>query len=221
MCEVEMKYPEVVHEFDTVTELLNGSSIARLGDGEFKMIVGQGYIREPANERMAKELQRAVKNPHPSCIAGIPRLDDDGPKNLNWLQRIDRIKPHLREGMTYYSAFISRPDSAPWINNVKFAKRLQKLWLERHVAVVCEPTSSMLRMLAFGAGKITHIPCPRTQAYSLIDLFERAVIDAKPQIAFLGCGPTATCLANRLAKRGIQTIDFGSGGAFMAKLLAQ
>lgn len=214
-----MNYPDVIGEFETVEELIKGSSIARLGDGEFKMMVGQGYIREPANERMAKELRRAVKNPHPSCIVGIPRLDDAGPKQLNWLQRIDRFKPFLREDMPYYSAFISRPDSAPWIRTQKFARRVQQLWLDRHVAVVCEPTSSMLRMLNHGAGKLTHIACPREQAYSLIDLFEKAVVQAKPQIAFLGCGPTATCLANRLAKRGVQTIDFGSGGSFIAKLL--
>lgn len=216
-----MNYPEVVEEFDTVAELLKGSSIARLGDGEFKLIVGQGYVREPANDRLAKELKRAVKNPHPSCIVGIPRVNEKGPKNGNWLARIPRYIPYLREDLTYYSAFISRPDSAPWINTVKFAKRVQSLWLDRHVAVVCEPKSSMRRMLDYGAQKVTHIECPSENAYSLIDLFEKAIVETKPQIAFLGCGPTATCLANRLARRGIQTIDFGSGGAFIAKLLSK
>ena len=215
-----MNYPEVVGEFETVAELQKGSSICRLGDGEFKLIVGQGYVREPANERLAKELRRVVKNPHPSCIVGLPRIDEKGPKNGNWLARIDRYVPFLRENQTYYSAFISRPDSAPWINTVKFAKRMQSLWRDRHVAVVCEPKSSMRRMLEFGAGKVTHIECPSENAYALIDLFEKAVVEVKPQIAFLGCGVTATCLANRLARRGIQTIDFGSGGAFIAKLLA-
>lgn len=216
-----MNYPEVVGEVDTIAELQRGSSIARFGDGEFKLIVGEGYVREPANFRLAKELKRVVKNPHPSCIVGLPRLDEKGPKNDNWTARIHRYIPFLRESQTYYSAFISRPDSAPWINNVKFAKLLQTLWLDRHVAVVCEPKSSMRRMLEYGARKITHIECPSENAYSLIDLFEKAIVEIKPQIAFLGCGVTATCLANRLARRGIQTIDFGSGGAFVAKLLSK
>jgi hypothetical protein len=214
-----MKYPEVVGEFATVDELLRGSSIARFGDGEFKLIVGQGYVREPANARLAQELKRVVKSPHPSCLVGLPRIDEKGPKNGNWLARIPRYVDFLKHNLTYYSAFISRPDSAPWINTLKFAKRVQTLWLDRHVAVVCEPKSSMRRMLEFGAGKITHIECPSVNAYALIDLFEKAIVDIKPQIAFLGCGVTATCLANRLARRGIQTIDFGSGGAFVARLL--
>jgi hypothetical protein len=46
------------------------------------------------------------------------------------------------------------------------------------------------------------------------------VVSTKPDIAILSCGMTATCLANRLSKHGIQAIDFGSGGSFIAKLLA-
>ncbi len=212
-------YPAVVSEMETVDVLLKGSSIARLGDGEFKLIVGQGYVREPANARLGKELRNTVARPNPDCIVGIPRLSNAGPKNDNWLARIDRFMPYLTEDMTYYSAFISRPDSAPWIDRIKFARRLQKLWKDRHVVAVCEPKSSLLRMLAYGAAKVTHIECPSENAYALIDLFEKAIVQAKPQIAFLACGPTATCLANRMARRGVQTIDFGSGGAFVARLL--
>lgn len=214
-------YPDVVDEMSTAQELLRGSSISRLGDGEFKLIVGQGYVREPANPRLAHELARVVQTPNPGCIVGIPRLVPSSPKIGNWLQRIDRYLPYLTEGTTYYSAFISRPDSAPWINRPKFAKTMQKLWLDRKVAAVCEPTSSLLRMLSHGAASVHHIPCPSEQAYSLIDLFEKAILEARPQVAFLACGVTATCLANRMAKHGVQTIDLGSGGAFLARLLKE
>jgi hypothetical protein len=214
------QYPEVIDEMATVVELLKGSSIARLGDGEFKLIDGKGYVREPANPRLGKELRNVVRHPSPSCLVGTPRIVSAGPKNGNWLARIHRYTPFLADDVIYYSAFISRPDSAPWINRPKFARKLQLLWKDRHVVALCEPTSSLRRMLAFGAGKITHIECPSENAYALIDLFEKAIVQAQPQITFLACGPTATCLANRLARRGIQTIDFGSGGAFIAKLLS-
>lgn len=216
-----MKYPDVVDEMATVNELMKGSSIARLGDGEFKLIVGQGYVREPANPRLGKELRNVVANPHPGCIVGIPRLTVKGPKNGNWLARTERFIPYLARRTTYYSAFISRPDSAPWINRLKFARKMQSLWLDREVVALCEPKSSLRRMLAFGAAKVTHIECPSSNAYALIDLFEKAIVQMRPQIAFLACGPTATCLANRLARRGVQTIDLGSGGSFLAKLLDQ
>lgn len=213
-------YPEVLNEMDTVKELLKGSSIARFGDGEFKLIDGKGYVREPANVRLSKELRNLVGCPSPACIVGLPRIVNAGPKNSNWLGRISRYIPYLSDDVTYYSAFISRPDSAPWIKRVKFARHMQKLWKNRDVVALCEPTSSLLRMLAFGAARVTHIECPSEKSYALIDLFEKAIVQAHPQIAFLACGPTASCLANRLARRGIQTIDLGSGGAFLAKLLA-
>lgn len=214
-----MKYPNVCGEMETVDELIKGSSIARFGDGEFKLIVGQGYVREPANPVLGAELARIVRSPAPGCVVGIPRLANAGPKNVNWLGRIHRYIPYLNDAGTYYSAFISRPDSAPWINRPKFARRMQKLWLNRRVAAICEPKSSLLRMLNFDAQSVVHIECPSENAYALIDLFEKAIVQARPQIAFLACGPTATCLANRLARRGIQAIDFGSGGAFVARLL--
>jgi hypothetical protein len=214
-------YPEVIGEMETVEELLKGSSIARLGDGEFKMIDGKGYSREPANERLGSELRQLVRRPAPSCIVGLPRLAKAGPKNGNWLSRVPRYVPFLSDTVTYYSAFISRPDSAPWINRPKFARKMQLLWKDRHVVAICEPKSSLRRMLDFGAGTVTHIECPSENAYALIDLFEKAVVQIQPHIAFLACGPTATCLANRLARRGVQTIDMGSGGAFIARLLAQ
>jgi hypothetical protein len=215
------KYPEVIDEMATAVELLKGSSIARLGDGEFKLIDGKGYVREPANERLGKELRNVVWQPSPLCLVGIPRIVSKGPKNANWLARIHRYTPRLNDDVTYYSSFISRPDSAPWINRPKFARKMQLLWKDRHVVALCEPTSSLRRMLALGAAKVTHIECPPEQAYTLIDLFEKAIVQARPQIAFLACGPTATCLANRLARRGIQAIDLGSGGAFLARLLAK
>ena len=212
-------YPEVTDEAATVDELLKGASIARLGDGEFKLIVGQGYVREPANPRLGKELRNVVSKPAPGCIVGIPRLHAKGPKNKNWLARVERFMPYLNEDQTYYSAFISRPDSAPWINRPKFARKMQKLWKGKKVVALCEPKSSLLRMLDCGAGEVVHIECPSECAYALIDLFEKAIMQAQTHIAFLACGPTATCLANRLARRGVQAIDFGSGGAFVARLL--
>lgn len=212
-------YPDMVNEMDTVLALQKGNSIARLGDGEFKMIAGQGYVREPSNVRLGQELYEVVNRPSPSCVVGLPRLVPSSPKYKNWLARIDRFMQYMSPEVQYYSAFISRPDSAPWIDRPKFARNMQLLWKDRHVVALCEPTSSLRRMLDYGAAKVTHIECPSERAYSLIDLFEKAILEVKPQIAFLACGPTATCLANRLARRGLQTIDMGSGGAFLARQL--
>lgn len=214
-----MKYPTVKNEDETLEMLRRGFSIARFGDGELKMIDGKEYVREPANPHFAEELRHALQRPHPRCIVGIPTFHPCGPKVAHWRRHERRFLKYLNPKMQYYSAFISRPDSAPWIRNVEFARKFREIWRMKKVAIVCEPTSGTLRAITPMAASYWHIPCPSKNAYTEIDMYESEILKMNPEIAFLSCGPTASCLANRLAAHGIQTIDFGSGGSFLAKLL--
>jgi len=38
----------------------------------------------------------------------------------------------------YFSAFVSRPDSAPWIRTQEFIDSVHDLWRNAHAVVVCE-----------------------------------------------------------------------------------
>jgi len=214
-----MKYPKVHSEFDTLATLRKGYSIARLGDGEFKMIDGKGYVREPPNPELSDELRSVLTNPHPRCIVGIPTMNPNGPKVENWQRHEERFLRMLSPAVEYYSAFISRPDSAPWIRTQRFAKLYQSLWLDKRVVVICERKGSAFRAVRIGSRSAVHVECPTEQAYAVIDALEAAALQPRPDIVILSCGPTATCLANRLAARGVQAIDFGSGGSFIVRLL--
>ncbi len=223
----EPNYPSVAGEFETVTELSRGKSIARFGDGEFKLIDGKEYLREPANEKLGAELLEVLQRPAANCLVGIPTMDAAGPKYQNWLRHKARFAKLIAEGpsvesqsSTYYSAFITRPDSAPWINCVEFARKMESLWQGKRAVVLCERDNSILKVVRLSAKKIKHVECPHREAYAEIDALERALVRAKPEIALLSCGPTATCLANRLAARGIQAVDIGSAGGYLLKLLA-
>lgn len=220
-----MGWPLVQDEFRTIAMLQQGYSIARFGDGEFKMMDGAGYVREPPNKRLAAELRSVLRRPHPMCLRGIPTFDPRSPKFPTWSKheaRFTRLMKRTRGD--FYSAFISRPDSAPWIRTKEYALEYAKLWAGKKVLVLCEETGSALRALTAtvetAAFELYHDTCPSHRAYSFIDSYEKNIAGRKPDIAILSCGMTATCLANRLAKRGIQAIDFGSGGSFIAKLLA-
>jgi hypothetical protein len=212
------KYPKVHDEWTTLKKLQQGFSIARFGDGELKMMTGNEYIREPANRKMARELNEVIANPHKRCLVGIWPYTKESPKYASMLRHRERFKQVLSPDVEYYSSLISRPDSAPWIRTREYALEFRKLWAGKRVAILCEPTSGALRALT-GAAMIGHVECPRTRAYADIDWFHKQLLRNGPDIAILACGPTATCLANRLSKHGIQAIDFGSGGSFLAKLL--
>jgi Domain of unknown function (DUF1792). len=212
-------YPEVRSEYETVAELLKGKSIARFGDGELKIVYGAGYVRAEPNEALTHELRKVLQKPHPNCLVGIPTMDREGPKYDNWLRHKRRFSRVLSKNVQYYSAFISRPDSAPWIMTHSFALEMQQLWEGKNVAVICEPDNSILPVIKMSALDVAHIECPHREAYFHIDDFQDAIIRYSPDIAILSIGPTASCLANRLAGDGIQAIDIGSAGGFLRKIL--
>jgi hypothetical protein len=213
-------YPQVIGEFATIDAMLTGKSIARFGDGELKCMDGAGYFREPGSETMAAELLKIIQDPHPDCLVGIPTMAPEGPKYEGWIRHADRFAKLLcPDTVRYYSAFITRPDSAPWINTAEFAAKFVRLWQRKRVAVLSEPGNKILKAVRLSAKKMKHIPCPHREAYAEINRFEALIAGSKPDVALLSCGPTATCLANRLAKRGIHAVDIGSAGGYLLKLL--
>ena len=214
-----MTYPRVLGEFETMAKVAQGFSLARFGDGELKMIYGAGYSREPGNEVIAAELGKILREPNENCLPAIPTMDVSGPKYLNWTRHQERFEAVLDPERVYYSAFVSRPDSSPWINTPEYAELVTSIWADKRAAIVCERKGSMLKTVRLHARRTKHIRCPRYGAYGVIDELEQAVMDVEPDVAILSAGPTATCLANRLASRGIHAIDLGSAGGFLRKLL--
>jgi hypothetical protein len=215
-----MTYPQVIGEFETLAAVLSGKSIARYGDGELKLMHGQAYVRQPASENLGAELLDILQRPHENCLVGIPTMAPAGPKYENWLRHSERFAKVLRpESVQYYSAFITRPDSAPWINTRKFAAKVARLWRKKRATVLSEPGNKILKAVALSAKQLNVVCCPHQEAYAEIDRFEDEILGTRPEIVLLSCGPTATCLANRLASRGVHAVDIGSAGGFLLKLL--
>lgn len=212
------EYPRVFGEFDTIKKVLKGFSLSRHGDGEAKVMDGAGYSREKANRKLSAELLDTFQNPHENCIIGVPTYDPEGPKYQNWLRHQARFM-RLMTKQRYYSAFVTRPDSAPWINTPEYAKYVERIWAGKHAVVLCEEAGSMIRTVRRAAKSAAHIMCPRHGAYARIDKLEERILDAKPDVAILSCGPTASILANRLSKKGVHAVDLGSAGQFLGKLL--
>lgn len=215
-----MSYPSsVLGELETLKLLKRGHSIARFGDGELKLMYGAGYVREEPNPALRRELRRVLKEPAPMLLLGIPTLDPSGPKYTNWCAHRGRFAAVLPPGRPYVSAFITRPDSAPWIYTREFAEQFEPLWAGKRVVLVAEPTTKLVNVVRRRAGELMHLDCRRHGAYGTIAELERDVIAARPELALLSCGPTATCLANRLCWSGLQSIDIGSAGGFLSRLL--
>lgn len=213
-------WPKVHGELDTVRRMAAGASIARFGDGELKIIYGSGYVREKPNISLSTELFNTLTSGKEGLLVGIPTLDPRGPKYENWIRHEERFRRVLPADREFYSAFITRPDSSPWIRTQEFLDTMLSCWRGKRVALVCEKGSKLLHVLRATAGEVVHLSCPSHGAYSRIAHLAMAVRKAGPDLAVLSCGPTATCLAHRLFDRGLQALDLGSSGAFLAGLMA-
>jgi hypothetical protein len=210
-----MKYPTVRSEEETLREVLAGRSIARYGDGEFKLVGGSDCVSQVASKELATELAMILKS-QGDCLIGIPRLDKRSPKIGNW-KKYERIYPrYLSDSKVYYSAFISRPDSAPWINTPMFYDDVEALWTGQEIALVYGTDRSLSADFPAmrSAAKVHSIPCARRDAYAQIGELTEAVIGTGAKRAILCCGATATCMAWRLANRGIHAVDLGHIGQY-------
>ena len=210
----------------TLRDLQNGWSLARFGDGEFKSAYGREQQWQPASPGLAAELREVLWNPAPTCLVGIPTMNPRGPKVERWRRLEPKMLPLLRapanprysevSGVRYGSAFLGRPDHAPWIIGDKsFVDDLVSLWRGKLVAIVCcrATLSGKTLRAKRAAGRVIEIPCPETDAYAVIDELERRCLRARADgatLALLSCGIAATCLADRLARAGMQAIDVGT-----------
>lgn len=208
---------KVHDEYETLRKLADGFSLARFGDGEAKLIRGADAVREPASSKLAAELLDALQNPHERCLRGVLR-DHPGPKNESLGRHRLELERYMDPAQEYWSAHISRADHAPWMETAEYSELAHSLWRDRRAAVIAEsPLVSTCRAVSLTAREVIHISCPHRETYAVIDEIEQAAADANPDVVVMAAGPAATCLANRLSKRGIQALDFGRIGSLIVR----
>jgi hypothetical protein len=213
---MKLPYPQVRGEYETLDMVLGGRSIARFGDGEFKIVAGNGCVSQIPNKALTRELAFILRSAKDRCIVGIPKLDTRSPKYENWRKYENKYPRFLDLSKTYYSAFISRPDSAPWIWNAEFYQRIESLWRGQEICLVAGSDRSLTASFQAmkSAEHVMQINCARRDAYADIDSIEKAILQTGRSRIVLCCGPTATCLAWRLADRGLHAMDLGHIGMF-------
>lgn len=210
-----MKYPSVLGESATLDRVLAGASLARYGDGELKMAEhGSGIKSQVADPYLSRRL-RDILLDSGACLVGIPNIHSDTPKAPHW-GKFTRYASLLAD-RPYVSSFVTRPDSAPWINVPDYWARLESLWLGQDVTLVRGSTKSLTADDLVGAATVTEIIAPRQHAWAEYPtLLERI---GRPARALICLGPTATVMAVDLCAKGVHAIDLGHVGMFRRKHL--
>lgn len=206
------EYPHVLSESDTIDAVLAGKSLARYGDGEFALCVGRPCIFQRFNPKIMSRL-RDILHESGDCLIGIPNLHCPSPKAGSW-RRYQRYAELLVD-RTYVSAFVSRPDSAPWINTQTYWAKVESLWRGRDVTLVRGSDTSLTAADLIGARSVRTVIGPSGDAWNQYDVILQAI--GRPDLALLCLGPTATVLAVDLCQRGVQAVDLGHVGMFLRK----
>lgn len=202
---------EVLTEQETL-DACHDMSIARFGDGELRVANGGGCSSQGPDAKLAAEL-RAILETYRGCMVGIPNFQAT-PNKATWDKYGGPPFARFYRQETYGSAFITRPDNAPWIDNPEYWAAVRSIWRDQDVALVAGDMKSLTPALLTDARQVTRIEAPRQHAYSVIDDLEARLKDW-PGLVLLCLGATATALAARLDGHGVHALDLGHIGMFM------
>ncbi|MBO1579743.1 SP_1767 family glycosyltransferase [Bacillus sp. XF8] len=219
-----LKPPAIQSIDDTLTKIIRDkASVARYGDGEFKLIHNRDITFQRADHLLSKRLKEILLSEDDNFLVCLPDVFQelsiyaDEPKNYWRLHtakyRLEWYKD-LKKGKVYYNSFISR-FYYPFRDKSKCKEwftLLKLIWKDRDIVVI-EGNKSRLGIgndLFDNAKSIERILVPEEHAFLHYDkILTAAKKNNKSKLILLAIGPTATILAYDLYKEGYQTIDIG------------
>lgn len=218
--------PHILSAEETLVQILeNRTSVARFGDGEFKLILGKSLAFQEANPQLALRLEEVLKSNEPSIGIGIPdvfgKLEgmDSKAARFWYAYMADNRKRLLRMlnmDVAYYNSLMTRFWTG--YRDVDNSKRLislyKKIWEGRRVVFI---EGELTRMgvgndLFSEAASIERVLCPAINAWNSYDVILKTIKEHNfpvETLFIIALGPTATVLAYDLTKAGYQSLDLG------------
>lgn len=200
-------------------------SVARFGDGEFKIIMGKSIGFQSSEIRLSQALKKVLQSDAERIDIGLPDIFgylkgmDSKAARFWYVYMTDNRKELLSMvdlNMTYSNSFITRIWTG--YGDADLSKRIfllyKKIWDNRSVVFV---EGALTRMgvgndLFSNAQSIRRVLCPAQNAWEKYDDILEAInmLDLpKDTLFILALGPTATVLAYDLSKEGYQALDLG------------
>ncbi len=209
-----MHYPAVMTEDATLDAALAGKSLARFGDGEWKVATGRHAKSQDGSPDLRKLLERILRDVTGPCIPCIPSQRPESPKAEYWEDyAASRYVKLLRADGIYGSSLITRPDSAPWIARPDYWAKVHQLWAGKDVVLVRGEGGKGLQVSDMpSAAGVTEVLGPVRNAWrhapALLSGARAAAKGGKTVMAYL------------LAQEGVHAVDLGHIALFMRKAVA-
>lgn len=221
------KEPRILSSVKSLDTLIDGKkSIARFGDGEFKLMRGGNLGFQKYDEKLAKRLFEVLKFQNPQLEIGLPKVfgslkeyKEDSARfwraylgeNRRWIMKqIDQSKIYLNTNMTrFWSGYKVDLNLCEEI-----IKKYKKIWDGRDIIFI---EGKFTRMgvgndLFDNAKSIRRILCPAENSWGsypeILSNVKKVVAENRDALYILALGPTATVLAYDLCV-GVQALDLG------------
>ena len=211
-----VKLPKVLNLYDTMYELIDSEkSLARFGDGEFKIMMGESINFQQYDAKLSKRLCEVLTNNFDNLMVGIPDVFGYCPSD--YFRRVlissrDFLYKYINFEKSYGDAFLTRQSKfSSETKGNDYYNNLKKLWNDKDIVIV-EGAGSRLGIgndLFSNAKSIRRIICPIKDAFSKYDEILNACKNAKAELYIIALGPTATILAYDLSQSGFRALDVG------------
>lgn len=214
---------KVLSRDDTLNDIIYKSkSISRFGDGELKLIFGNGIKFQKYNDRLSKRLESILKSNNEGILIGISGMIKNTHRSKFWDKLIKKYKYNLlnildfnkiygNTGITRF--YLAYAKNRTYLNNIpKYINKLKMIWNEKDIVII-EGDKSRLGVgndLFNNSKSIQRILGPAENAFDLYDkIYNEALKISKDKLILIALGPTATVLAYDLHNAGYQAIDIG------------
>lgn len=212
-----VKLPKVLNAQDALYTLTSGEkSMARCGDGEFKLIMGENISFQKYDPVLADRLKNIIKNQNDNILVGI--TDAFGYCDNEYMRKVmltcrstlykylDFSKTYVDTNVTRQLNFVSEQQGRDYYD------RMKSLWKGRDIVIV-EGEGTRLGVgndLLNEALSVKRIVCPIKDAFSKYnEILAECLKFSTDKLFVMALGPTATVLAEDLTNNDYRALDIG------------
>ncbi len=227
-----VRLPKVLNQFDSVKAILDSNkSVARFGDGEFNLILGNGIGFQEYDAELSRRLREILMTKDEGMLIGISnrfgRLDDvDAQVRAYWrgfmshhrqelYALLDFSKTYIDTCMTAHSIEVDDHTTAECREDTeKYYALVRQIWEGKDITIIKGAgTEKFTHDIYDNAKSISYIYGPKANAFREYDkILAEALKLPKDRLIIAALGPTAKLLAYDLHKQGYRVLDIGHMG---------
>lgn len=226
-----VRLPKVMTPFESIETILHSNkSVARFGDGEFNLILGNAIGFQEYDEKLAQRLKEVLMCQDEDMLIGIYHFgtlaDVNAQVRAYWrtfmarhretlYQMIDFDKTYINAGLTIFGIETEDHRTAECrAATEEYYNLVRQIWQDKDITIIKgEGTETFTTDIYDNAKSVSYLYGPKENAFREYDrILAEAKKLPKDRLIIAQLGPTAKVLAYDLHKAGYRVLDLGHMG---------